>query len=216
MGQTIQLAIVAVGAFGSRYINSLQALPGVELRWICDVNEEVCRSVVETHRLAKTKTTSDFRDACQDSSVDALIVVTPESAHRISVVTALEHGTNVIVEKPLATNEADGIAMLDVARRLGRLLMTSFLLRFEYRYARVQQRLGSIGRNTLGLANPDVNCGVWSSRTVLSLCRKLPGCQVPKTCAAITEVLPCRGTGHHGTSLEANASASGGGAASRA
>ena len=95
MGQTIQFAIVGAGAFGSPYINSLPALPGVELRWICDVNEELCRSVVETHRLAKTKTTSDFRDACRDSSVDALIVVTPESAHRIIVVTALEHGKNV-------------------------------------------------------------------------------------------------------------------------
>lgn len=95
MGQTIQFAIVGAGAFGSPYINSLQALSGMELRWSCDVNEELCRSVLETHRLAKTKTTSDFRDACRDTSVDALIVVTPESAHHVIVVTALEHGTNV-------------------------------------------------------------------------------------------------------------------------
>ena len=50
--------------------------------------------------------------------------------------------------------------MLDVARRSGRLLMTSFFPRFDYRYARLQQRFGWIGRNILRLANADVNCGV--------------------------------------------------------
>jgi len=50
--------------------------------------------------------------------------------------------------------------MLDVARRSGRLLMTSFFPRFDYRYERLQQRFGWIGRNILRLANADVNCGV--------------------------------------------------------
>jgi predicted dehydrogenase len=211
MSQPLRLAIVGAGAFGSSYISCLQALPGVELGWICDLNEELCRKAAEECGLAKGTITSDFRDPCRDSSVDALVVVTPESAHRSIVVTALEHGKHVIVEKPLATNEDDGIAMLEAVRHSGRLLMTSFLLRFDYRYARLQQRLGSIGRvrnvyafrnfdrslfslysrthsfienaihdidlilwyvpsrvrelhgfcrNTLGLANPDVNWGV--------------------------------------------------------
>jgi len=73
-----------------------------------------------------------------------VIVCTPEDAHRHATVIALESGKHAIVEKPLAANEEDGAAMVDAARRSGRLLMTAFLLRFDYRYARLKERLADI------------------------------------------------------------------------
>ena len=80
---------------------------------------------------------------------------------------ALRAGKHVIVEKPLATTEDDARAMIDAAESAGRLLMTSFLLRFDYRYARLQQRLAELGtvRNIYAYRNFDRSLFALYSRT---------------------------------------------------
>lgn len=165
MSELLRLAIVGAGAFGSRYLSSLRGMPSVELAWVCDLNQDACRAAADTYGIRHT--TTDFREACRDPQVDALIVVTPESAHRVIAVNALEHGKHVIVEKPLATTEEDGMAMLEAQRRSGRLLMTGFLLRFDYRYARLRQQLPSVGaiRNVYAYRNFDRSLFDLYSRT---------------------------------------------------
>lgn len=161
----LKAALVGAGAFGHRYMESLRPMPGVELSWVCDLNSELCRSAVDKFRVPNMST--DFRDACADPSVDAVIVVTPESAHREIAVSALNSGKHVIVEKPLATTEEDGDAMLEAAKTAGKLLMTAFLLRFDYRYARLHQMLHRIGkiRNIYAYRNFDRSLFELYSRT---------------------------------------------------
>jgi len=144
MAKSAKLALVGVGAFGTRYIDSLLSMPGNELAWICDLDAARLHAAIE--KSPTSKVTQDFRDVCGDPAVDAVVVVTPESDHRAIAIEALEHGKHVIVEKPLATSETDGTAMLEAARRAKRLLMTGFLLRFDYRFARVYERLGRLGQ----------------------------------------------------------------------
>lgn len=163
--RSVKLAVIGAGAFGSRYIESLQSMSGVDLSWVCDLNADLCRSVAQRFRIQNVST--DYREACRDAEVDAVVVVTPESAHRAIAVSALDAGKHVIVEKPLATTEEDGLAMLEAARRSGRLLMTGFLLRFDYRYARLQQMMGTIGtiRNIYAWRNFDRSLFELYSRT---------------------------------------------------
>jgi predicted dehydrogenase len=165
MMQSVHLAVVGAGAFGTRYLESLRVVPGVELRWVCDLDSDWAQTAAE--KFGVPRATADFQEACVDETVDAVIVVTPENAHRDIAVAALRSGKHVIVEKPLATTEEDGRAMLAAANESGRLLMTSFLLRFDYRYARLQQRLASIGnvRNVYAWRNFDRSLFQLYSRT---------------------------------------------------
>ena len=160
-----RLAVIGTGAFGSRYIHSLQHMPGVELSWVCDLNSDLCRWTAAKYSIENS--TADYRVVCADSTVNAVVVVTPESAHREIVVAALDAGKHVIVEKPLATTEEDGRAMIAAAKRSNKLLMTGFLLRFDYRYGRLQERLPSIGkiRNIYAYRNFDRNLFDLYSRT---------------------------------------------------
>jgi len=165
MVKPLELALVGAGAFGTRYLEALRTMSGVELSWVCDVSEERRHAVAERYRIANI--TDDFREACADDSVDAVIVVTPEAAHREIAVGALDRGKHVIVEKPLATNEEDGVAMLEASKRSGKLLMTGFLLRFDWRYAQLKQRLSQIGkvRNIYAYRNFDSSLFKLYSRT---------------------------------------------------
>jgi len=163
--QDVTLAIVGAGEFGTRYVESLRSIPGAKIRWICDrdhARAERLASNVKDVRIA-----TDVDEVCGDKGLDAVIVVTPESAHRVVAEPALRAGKHVIVEKPLATSEEDGQAMIAAAQECGKLLMTSFLLRFDYRYARLQQRLGDLGsvRNIYAYRNFDRSLFELYSRT---------------------------------------------------
>jgi predicted dehydrogenase len=163
--QDVTLAIVGAGEFGSRYVESLRTVPGAKLRWICDLDRaraERLASKVKDVRIA-----NDIETLCGDADLDAVIVVTPESAHRQVAEPALRAGKHVIVEKPLATSEEDGKAIIAAARESEKLLMTAFLLRFDYRYARLQQRLGELGtiRNLYAYRNFDRSLFELYSRT---------------------------------------------------
>ncbi|QEG35153.1 Gfo/Idh/MocA family protein [Bythopirellula goksoeyrii] len=163
--QNVSLAIVGAGEFGRRYVQSLQELSGIDIRWICDHSAEKAQSVADG--LSDTRITTDLTEVCADKALDAVIVVTPENAHRVVAEQALQAGKHVIVEKPLATTAEDAQALVDAAKSSGKLLMTAFLLRFDYRYARLQQQLTEIGtvRNVYAYRNFDRSLFALYSRT---------------------------------------------------
>jgi UDP-N-acetylglucosamine 3-dehydrogenase len=161
----LKLAVVGAGDFGVRYVRALKALSGVEVKWVCSRTPSRCRQVAED--LGVPRWTTDLAQICRDPEVVGVCVVTPEASHRDIAVAALEAGKHAIVEKPLATTEADGLAMVEAARRSGKLLMTAFLIRFDYRYAQLKQRLNDIGtvRNIYAYRNFDRRLFQLYSRT---------------------------------------------------
>lgn len=161
----VRLGVVGAGEFGARYLAALRAVGGVEIAWVCDRDGERAARAASAFEGAQVAT--DVRQVCDDPSVEAVIVVTPEGAHRVVAEPALRAGKHVIVEKPLATTEEDALAMKRAAEESGRLLMTGFLLRFDYRYAQVKQRLGEVGavRNVFAYRNFDRSLFALYSRT---------------------------------------------------
>jgi len=159
------LGIVGAGEFGTRYLGALQEIAGVEIRWVCDRN--LPKAKAAAGGIVDVRITDDMQDLCSDDQLDAVVVVTPENAHRVVAEQALQAGKHVIVEKPLATKEDDAIALVEAAKSADKLLMTSFLLRFDYRYARLKQELDSIGtvRNIYAYRNFDRSLFELYSRT---------------------------------------------------
>jgi len=140
----VNVAVVGTGQFGVRYVDALRRLSSVRVKWVCCLEADQCRSVAKEYDVPHH--TTHLQEVCDDEEVDAVVVVTPEDAHREVAVAALESGKHTIIEKPLATTEEDGLAIADAARRNGRLAMTAYLLRFDYRYAQIKERLPAIGR----------------------------------------------------------------------
>jgi len=151
----LRLAVAGLGEFGLRYVRSLPAQPGVSVAYGVDPDPE--RRGRAEREFPGLRAVAEIDTICGDATVDAVVVATPEAAHRTVAVAALAAGKHVIVEKPLATTEDDAQAMIDAARKADRLLMTAFLLRFDLRYARLKERLPQIGtvRNLYAYRNFD-------------------------------------------------------------
>jgi predicted dehydrogenase len=78
---------------------------------------------------------------------DVVSVVTPDHLHRPHAVRCLQAGCDVLLTKPLATNLADGRAIVATAERLGRKLMVAHERRYRARWREVKRLLeeGELG-----------------------------------------------------------------------
>lgn len=93
------------------------------------------------------RTYTDWREMLQDPDVEAVHIVTPPGLHAEMAVAALQAGRHVFVEKPLATTEGDAQAILDAARRSGRVAGINYVMRYDPLYQAVQTvaRAGWLG-----------------------------------------------------------------------
>ena len=83
-----------------------------------------------------------------DPELDAVVVATPDQLHREVSILAAVAGKHILVEKPIATNEEDALAMMAAAEKAGVKLMVGFTLRFvpHYKQARAAVESGKLGQ----------------------------------------------------------------------
>jgi predicted dehydrogenase len=62
--------------------------------------------------------------------VDSVVICTPNAFHASQAIAALQAGKHTLVQKPLATSEAEALRVLRAAREAGRLLFVDYSYRF--------------------------------------------------------------------------------------
>ena len=82
------------------------------------------------------------------ADVDAVLICTPDYAHREPAVTCFGAGKHCLVEKPLATNPEDAAAICQAARDSGRILHLGFVLRYDPLAVKLRELIqgGAIGK----------------------------------------------------------------------
>lgn len=73
----------------------------------------------------------DYDKLLKSGEIDAVYVATPNFRHLEFVLPALNAGIHVLLEKPMATSEADCHAMIEAANRTGSKLMIAYRLHSE-------------------------------------------------------------------------------------
>ena len=139
--EKVQVGVIGVGAFGDSHVVGYQSLPYVNLAAVCDVNPERAQHIAERYNIPKWYT--DYHQLLRETPLDAVSVCTPEAAHLAPTLAALEAGKHVLVEKPIATRLDEARQMIDAARAANRFLMPGHILRFETRYALVQEQIAA-------------------------------------------------------------------------
>jgi predicted dehydrogenase len=129
--------MIKYAVVGAGWISQQAFLPGVEQSANSKVAAIVTGDSDKAARLAKFYGVGqivgyDGYDALlRGSDVDAVYIAVPNHLHADYAVRAARAGKHVLVEKPLATNEQDALAMIAAAREAGVFLMTAYRLHNE-------------------------------------------------------------------------------------
>ncbi len=115
--------------------------PGVELSAVVDPDPEARRYADAIPGYAV------LEEALAGAGCDAVVVASPPDTHHAVVKAALEAGKHVLCEKPLATSLGDALDLVEVAARVGRVLMVSQNYRYNAPFRAVQRVLmeGGLG-----------------------------------------------------------------------
>lgn len=111
-----KIAMLGAGLIGRFYTMSLLNFRGKDqIVVVCANTEDEAAKFAKEFDIPRH--TSDIAKAVQDPEVDTVIVGLPNYLHKKAVLLAIEAGKAVLCTKPLATNSADALEMLEAAEK---------------------------------------------------------------------------------------------------
>jgi predicted dehydrogenase len=116
------VALIGCGGRGTGVAGRFQAIPNVELAYICDVDDKRRAAAAEKLKVNANRAVADLRKVLDDKSVDAVIIATPDHWHAPAAILACEAGKHVYVEKPISHNIREGRLLVEAAQRTRRLV----------------------------------------------------------------------------------------------
>ncbi|HPD14116.1 MAG TPA: Gfo/Idh/MocA family oxidoreductase [Planctomycetota bacterium] len=155
----VGVAVIGAGNWGKNLVRNFAALPGAELRYVCDTNEKARLAMAQAY--PKARAVTELAGPLHDPAVDAVVVAVDAPAHYAVAKAALEAGKHVYVEKPLTLAAAQAQELTDLAASRGRKLMVGHLLEYHpaVNYMKDLIARGTVGK-TLYLYFQRVNLGI--------------------------------------------------------
>ncbi|MBM3335961.1 Gfo/Idh/MocA family oxidoreductase [Candidatus Sumerlaeota bacterium] len=138
----IGVGYIGVGRRGMQ----LSGLPAAgQIVGVCDIDRN--RAQAAAARLQCPPYT-DYRKMLEAKDVDAVLVATPDHWHALVCIRACQAGKDVYCEKPLGLTVREGRAMLDAARKYGRVFQVGMQRRSSsaYRIGCALAREGRLGK----------------------------------------------------------------------
>jgi predicted dehydrogenase len=149
--QRIVLGVMGVNGRGAGLVRGFATLPGVEVAYVCDVDDtatEKCAALLSKETERTPQSVRDFRKILDDPAVDALLIAAPDHWHAPGTILACAAGKHVYVEKPACHNPREGELMIAAARKHNRVVQMGNQRRSSAGATEAIRRLhaGEIGR----------------------------------------------------------------------
>jgi predicted dehydrogenase len=120
-GATIQFGIIGIGMQGSSLLKTAVDLPGTKCIAACDLWDGR-QTLAKELSAPDIMTTRNYQELLANKDIQALIVAVPDHWHKQIVVDAVTAGKDIYCEKPMSHTVADGAAMVDAAKKSGRIV----------------------------------------------------------------------------------------------
>ena len=120
------MGVVGAGKMGSHHLRIYAGLKGVDLVGVVDDDRERAQQAAARHGCRVFASAQEMA-----GEVDAVSIAVPSTLHADVAGPLLEQGVHCLVEKPLATTEADCEALIGAADSRGAVLLVGHVERFN-------------------------------------------------------------------------------------
>jgi len=113
------LAVMGVNGRGAWLAENFASLPGVEIAYICDVEEKAIANGLKPFANTEKKPTviKDIRELVNKKDFDGLLIAAPDHWHTPAAILGLTHGKHVYVEKPCSQNPHEGELLVQAMKK---------------------------------------------------------------------------------------------------
>jgi myo-inositol 2-dehydrogenase/D-chiro-inositol 1-dehydrogenase len=145
---SIGLAVIGCGTVGRIRAVLARESPGVDWIGLCDIDDATVKGLADD--IDADFHTNDLDELLARDEVTAVIVATAENEHVTPILSAVDLGVPMFIEKPLATDPVESARVLAAIQQAGVDAVIGYTQRFRRRFQTVKQRLrdGQIGEVT--------------------------------------------------------------------
>ena len=112
-GASLSVGLVGLGYWGPNLLRGLVELPGVEVRYVCDLDAE--RLSTFARRYPGVTPTESYEELLADELLDAIVIATPVFTHFELAAASLAAGKHTFVEKPFAPSASQARELIELA-----------------------------------------------------------------------------------------------------
>lgn len=120
--EKLTVGLIGCGGMGLYNLGFFMKNPHVKMAAVCDVDSRRIEHGARNAGGSGVAKFKDYRELLDRKDIDAIICATPDHWHALVTVAACQAGKDIYCEKPLAHNIKEGRAMVDAARRYGRVV----------------------------------------------------------------------------------------------
>nr|ABQ76005.1 probable oxidoreductase [uncultured haloarchaeon] len=123
--EPVTAGVVGVGEMGQHHARVYDTLPGVDLVGVYDDDTDRATEIAKTHRTSVMALESLL------DRVDLASIVVPTQYHYEVAMQAIEHGVDILVEKPLVSDQRQGADLIEQATERGVIIQVGHIERFN-------------------------------------------------------------------------------------
>ena len=144
----LRIGIIGTGGISGSHIKAYLNQPDVELVAGCDLIPGKAEAKFAEYEVKGAKFFTDYKEMIDTVEMDAVSVCTYNRTHAECTIYALEHGINVLLEKPMSVTLDEGIAIRKAEKASGKIVSVGFQPRFDANMQMIKKIVesGELGR----------------------------------------------------------------------
>lgn len=127
----LRIGVIGTGGISGSHIKTYIAQPDVELVAGCDLIPGKAEKKFEEYEVKDAKFFTDYKEMIDTMNLDAVSVCTYNRTHAECTIYALEHGVNVLLEKPMTVTLEEAVEIRKAEKKSGKIVSVGFQPRFD-------------------------------------------------------------------------------------
>ena len=144
----LRIGIIGTGGISGSHIKAYLNQPDVELVAGCDLIPGKAEKKFSEFGVEGAKYFTDYKEMIDTVEMDAVSVCTYNRTHAECTIYALEHGLNVLLEKPMTVTLDEAVAIRKAEKKSGKIVSVGFQPRFDANMQMIKKivKSGELGR----------------------------------------------------------------------
>lgn len=150
---TLSVVLIGCGRVAEKHLKAISKLKGLELKAVVDVNPDSAKRLLGSVKgFANVKTFTDYKAAIDEINPSIVSVTVPSGLHFQIAKYAMEHGSNLLLEKPMTMSVSEAREIFELSKKTGLKIAMGHIYRYLPIVGLVRQDIaeGKYGKVTHG------------------------------------------------------------------
>ena len=125
-GKKLKVGIIGTGWIAEAHIQSYKNMPDVEVVAAADLIPGKAEAFMKRFGVEGVHFYPSHKEMIDNEQLDAVSVCTYNAAHAVPTIYALDHGVNVLLEKPFTVTTEEAIEVMRAEKKSGKVLSIGF------------------------------------------------------------------------------------------